>query len=646
MGLRQRHSPGGTEYGAVVFYSEKHLAPESGGARRGKRFMGRSQVIGLMAAVVIFVLGIAGAGRWAYLEGVSEKAEEAATRLALYISYLQGKLERYEILPELLAHDRRLVNFLYNPGGRERIEAFNRYLETVNLISDAADTYLMDSSGLTIAASNWQEPRPFVGRNFSFRPYFQMAMQGHLGRYFALGAASSQRGYYFAYPVRQEETILGALVMKINIDAVEENWKKQGDTFLVTDPEGVIFITTNPSWRYRTLSPLSESVLSGIIASKRYPEAALTALPVAHTRVVKGHDMISIVDEDTGVVHRYLRISTVMPQAGWEVQILSDIRGVDQMVVRTIVWISSIFVIVIMFILLFWQHEQRLTERHRYEEKTRKMLEDANEELESRVTSRTAELTESNAKLRLEIEERQKTEEQLRKTRKELVHAAKLAALGQMSAGITHELNQPLAAIRVYSDNAVQLLQKQRYEDALWNLDQISELTERMAELGTQLKLFARKNSDTSDIVPLHGCLDGALEILGPALRKAGVVPAIDIVPDQLNVRANNVLLQQVLVNLLSNALHAVKDQDDKRITIRARPSDDHVQLMVEDNGIGIDSSSAEQIFDPFFTTKEPGHGLGLGLTISARIVREMGGTLAILDRQKGACFTIQLNAS
>ena len=607
--------------------------------------MGRSLVIALISGILFLVFTIAGAGRWAYQQGVTEKAEEVSIQLALYMSYLQGVLERYEILPELLAHDKRLVNFLQNPGSRERLEAFNRYLETVNVISDAADTYLMDKEGLTIAASNWQAPRPFVGRNFSFRPYFKEAMLGQLGRYFALGATSSQRGYYFAYPVRQGKSILGALVMKINIDTVEDNWKKQGDTFLVTDPEGVIFVTTDPDWRYRTLSPLPQEVLSRITASKRYPDASLLPLSVAHTKEGTGYNILSIIDDSSGVVHRYLHVSAPMPQAGWEVQILSDIKEIDQFVVRTIVLVGSFFVFVIMVILLFWQHQQRLTERHRYEENSRKLLEDANEELESRVAVRTVELTESNVKLRQEIGERQKTEEQLRRARKELIHAAKLAALGQMSAGITHELNQPLAAIRVYSDNAVQLLQQHRSGDALWNLEQISELTERMAELAAQLKLFARKNSGKVDIVPLHGSLDGALEILGPAIRKSGVPLKISIAPDDLEVQANNVLLQQVLVNLISNALHAVKNQKEKKIEILAHRVDKSVYVLVQDSGTGIDKKHAEQIFDPFFTTKEPGQGLGLGLTISSRIVKEMGGTITLVDRPVGTCFEIQLKA-
>ncbi|WP_084813655.1 sensor histidine kinase [Desulfogranum japonicum] len=605
--------------------------------------MKRSLITVILIGILCLTGAVVGVGKWAYRQGVAERASESSAQLALYQSYLRGVLEKYEYLPELLANDKRLITFLENPGGRERIEAFNRYLETANAISDAADTYLMDREGLTIAASNWQTPRPFVGRNFSYRPYFQEAMRGKLGRYFALGTTSSQRGYYFAYPVRQGETILGALVMKINIDSVEENWKKQDATFLVTDPDGVIFITTKSNWRYRTLKHLSPQSEKRIVESKRYPDASLKPLFIAKHDQSGGYSLLSIQDEATGIVRTYLHMTANMPHAGWEVQILSDIKGVDRFVIRTIIGISSAMVIAIMIMLLFWQRQQQMSERHRYEEESRRVLEHANEVLESRVATRTHALTESNIKLRQEIIERKKTEAKLRSAREELVHAAKLAALGQMSASITHELNQPLAAIRAYTDNAVHFLQNERQQDAMWNLEQISELTERMAKLGSQLKLFARKESDKAITVALHGCLDGALEILGPSIKKSAAELKVQIVPEDLAVCANNVLLQQVLVNLIGNSLQAVEGQATKRISIKAGIVNDIVELRVMDNGPGIEPQLREIIFEPFVTTKEPGKGLGLGLTITSRIVREMGGSISYEDVGGGACFVVQL---
>jgi len=220
-----------------------------------------------------------------------------------------------------------------------------------------------------------------------------------------------------------------------------------------------------------------------------------------------------------------------------------------------------------------------------------------------------------------------------------------MATLGQMSAGINHELNQPLAAIRSYTDNARQLLEKGRVEEATWNMTQIGELTDRMAQLGVQLKEFSRKTSGRLEKVPLHGVIDGALEILTPAIRKSGVVISSDLQPENLEVSANLVLLQQVMVNLLNNALQAVESQDNRLIHIQARQAGDLVNIVVQDNGPGITAESMQRIFDPFFTTKKPGQGLGLGLTITERILKEMNGTIVLEPSLTGARFVITLQA-
>jgi two-component system C4-dicarboxylate transport sensor histidine kinase DctB len=212
-----------------------------------------------------------------------------------------------------------------------------------------------------------------------------------------------------------------------------------------------------------------------------------------------------------------------------------------------------------------------------------------------------------------------------------------------MSAGINHELNQPLAAIRSYTDNGKQFLQKGRSEDAMWNLEQISELTERMAQIGNQLKLFSRKSSGTIVVVPLHGVIDGALEILKPSLDKQKVELSIHIQPDNLQVHANHVLLQQVLVNLISNAMQAIEGQERKTISIDCKVVEDRVIIAVQDNGPGVLAENINEIFEPFFTTKKSGQGLGLGLTISDRIVRDFGGQISLVPSREGARFELSL---
>jgi len=576
---------------------------------------------------------------WLYHQKLKDLATEGSSRLELYVTYLQGVLGKYENLPELLANDKIIVNLLNEHGTPEQIDFLNRYLEKINSISNASDTYLMDSNGLTIAASNWREEHPFIGQNFSYRPYFQEALQGRLGRYFALGTTSSLRGYYFAYPVRRNNKIIGALVIKINIDSVENNWGREDQTFLVTDPDGVIFLSTEKDWRFRTLTPLSKDAHQNVFDSRRYPNSFHEPLNVVSEQNIDAGKIIRIKRPSNSQTQKYLLQSHTMQQAGWDVLILTDTWRVERYIFLVLVALISIFVLGSLLILLLKQRRQRQIDLDRFEEQARKVLQATNEELETRVAERTQELTEMNTLLRKEIDERNRAEIALRHTRSELVHTAKMAAIGQMSTGISHELNQPLAAIRSYSDNGKLFLQKGRLEDTMWNLEQISELTERMAQIGVQLKQFSRKTSGQLTIVPLHGVIDGALEILSPVIRKSEVTIDVALRPKNLQVLANHVLLQQVIVNLISNALHAVEGLPRQEIKIIAFRKDGKVTISVEDSGTSITPEHLPHIFEPFFTTKQSGKGLGLGLTITKRILQEMNGEIQALALQNGAKF-------
>ena len=400
-----------------------------------------------------------------------------------------------------------------------------------------------------------------------------------------------------------------------------------------------MFITTNPVWRYKTLQPLALEVLKNIEENKRYPDAVLTPLAESITSYDDEVQILTI-DDGAGTGKKtVMKQSQPMPHAGWDVHILSDTRELKKRVLLVNILITLGLTFFCIMALLLIQRKNRLAELDRIEKESKKALKEANDLLESRVLDRTQQLTETNELLRQEILDRQQTEVKLKRTRKELIHAAKLAVLGQMSAGINHELNQPLAAIRSYTDNGKQFLQKGRMEEAMWNLEQISELTERMAQIGLQLKLFSKKSSGQIVAVPLHGVIDGALEILNPSLKEAGITTFIKVTPVDLEVRANHVLLQQVLVNLISNAMQAMEGQKEKEITIECIGIDDKALLAVDDTGPGIADEHLPNIFEPFFTTKKSGQGLGLGLAISDRIIRDFGGQIGLARNEDGARF-------
>ncbi len=564
------------------------------------------------------------------------------SQLNLYASHLQGELQRFEKLPALIATHPRLLEVLQDPDDSEAVDGLNRYLEEINRSSGAADIYLMSHNGLTLAASNWNGPRPFVGRNFSFRPYFQQAIQGSLGRYYALGTTSQQRGYYFASAVKAAGEIFGVVVVKVNLSNIEQEWIGLPEEVVVTDPDGVIFIATQPAWRFKSIRPLDDQTRTRIELSRRYPQASLQplALNFLHDSL-KGGILVQLLD----MGQRYLMQSQIVTEADWEMHLLSPLLPVREQMVNAFLMISMVTLALLFLGLGLRQRSKRIEERRLYDEQARDALYQAHAELEQRVRERTVDLSESNEQLSREIEDRRHAETQLRRTQDELVQAAKLATLGQMSAGINHELSQPLAAIRTYAGNGKALLEKARYAEVEENLIQISDLTERMARIGAQLKIFSRKSSGQLSAVSVQGVIDGAKAVIGP--RSETIDAELEfVVPDrQLKFYGDEVLLQQVLVNLIYNALQAVEGKKEREVEVRVEEKmNDQIALIVEDSGRGIADEHLEKIFDPFFTTKEASEGLGLGLTISNRIITELGGEMSARSGSLGgACFEVIL---
>ncbi len=567
---------------------------------------------------------------WVKDYALEKQSVNSRTQLQLYITHLQGELAKYEFLPELIATNKRLVELLLTPGDPERVDALNRYLEIVNKIANASDTYLMDSDGLTIAASNWQSPRPFIGRNFSYRPYFRKAMKGELGRYFALGTTSKRRGYYFAYPVRNQGSIVGAVVIKMDITGIEEQWQEREEEVVVTDPDGVVFITTVPSWRFHALNRIDSETISRVIESKRYPETQLDKPPL-FSRFEPVTDLLNQV-----VIERknYLHIQQAMQEAGWNVHLLTPKKSLNQQLFQVQGIATLVFIALVLLGLYLRQRQKRIDERNRFEIESRDQLRKAHDQLEQRVYERTQALL-------YEVEERKHAEEELRHAQDELIQAAKLAVLGELSTGISHEMNQPLAAIRSYADNARLLIQHGREADAESNLRQIADLTDRMAQISSQLKLFARKTDGELTRVSLKDAIDASSSILKPQFKKSHTRLRLDNC-DEIYLLANRVQLEQVLVNLFGNAMNAMSEIASPQIAVSVETVNSKVAITVKDNGPGIATEHLQSIFDPFFTTREK--GLGLGLSISHRIMSSMGGELdAGNHKQGGAMFTLIL---
>lgn len=593
------------------------------------------------AALLLFAAAVAVAilaGRFATRAYLDEASARGQTTLRLAVAALRGHMNRFEPLPALIAEHDDIKELVDDPGNAALRARANNYLEEINALLKSSDIYVMMPDGDTIAASNHDGLTSFVGENFAYRPYYQDAMAGRQGRFFALGTTSLKRGYYFSSPVRIGGAIRGVVVFKVDLDAIEASWKGADHAIFVTDPEGIIFMTGRPEWLYSGLLPLTPERLARTQVSRRYADAALRELPVSVLAPSAGHRLMSVAAN--GKASEYLVLAEAMPEAGWTVNVLTDTASARAQALTAVAAALLFLGLATLAAAIVLQRRARLAERM-------ELQRTAQAELEHRVAERTADLALVNRQLETEVTERRATEQRLRQTQADLIQAGKLAALGQMSAALSHEFNQPLAAVKTYADNASILIERGREAEARDNLSRISGLADRMASLGRHLRNFARKPNEKLDAVPLADAIRDTLEIVAARLKAADATVAVDLGNAAIGVTAGSVRLQQVLVNIVSNAADAVEGLDDRMIEIKARRQAGKVAIAVRDHGPGVPAAIAERIFDPFFTTKGVGKGLGLGLSISYNIVKDFGGRLSTANHPDGgAVFTIELDAA
>lgn len=594
---------------------------------------GSTPRLALQALIVCAIILGAGLALRPALEKVflDRLTRDAQPTLNIAVEGLDSTFERFEPLAKLIAERPILAQLLADPDNEGLAPFVNEQLRLTALTLGVSDVYLMDIGGTTIAASNYRKETSFVGRNYRYRPYFQQALEGGLGRFFARGTTSGQRGYFFAAPVLDGTRIVGVLVVKFLVDPFETSWQGGASEIVVIDHAGVIFMSSRPDWQFRTWAPVSQANLAAIAATQQYPLDRLVPLEVEET----GESTRATVD---GI--GYVQNVALIPEVGWQVRLLTPSASARAQAMSVLLFMGLVALLMALATAVVIQRRALARDR----EGQRRA---AQEELERQVRHRTADLNAANERLLVEIDERRATEERLRSTQKELVQAGKLAALGQMSAALSHEINQPLSAVKSYAENAIMYLDRQRFGEARENVARISQMADRMASLSGHLRNFARRPQESTGPVDLSLVLDDALELMAPQIAKAGAT--VERHPDTtetLWVTGGRVRLQQVFVNLISNALDAMERCPEPRITIsREGAPDGRVRISVTDVGPGIDIDAAGKVFDPFFTTKTPGKGLGLGLSISYNIIEDFGGRLTArnVPEGRGAEFSVDL---
>jgi two-component system C4-dicarboxylate transport sensor histidine kinase DctB len=557
----------------------------------------------VLRVLVAFILVTAAAVIWATNAWLSERFTEttrvrADLRLALYSGNLMSELQRTSVVPLLLARDPALLGAL---------QSGEFSLTSARLISarreiEAASIRLLDSSGRTVAATN----RNLLGTSYANAPFFVDALRSRDTVFSAVPLPGGATEFLYSRVLLADARPVGVIVVETDLAKFERSWSGILDAVAVTNSEGRIILSTETRWRGLTLAEALED-----------PQA-----PSALRRALQATSDWAGASPDA-----YLRGDAVMradarlPFRGWRMVSLTSYDSVRQRVNAVLALEIMGFAILMAAMFYFLSRRARVqTAAYRRE---------------------SAELRVLNARLLREIAERERVQKDLAVAEQTLAQSSKLAALGEMSAAVSHELNQPLAAMKTYLAGARLLLQRSRPEEALSSFQRIDDLIERMGAITRQLKSYARKGGEAFEEVDLRAALSSALAMMEPQLRARTVKISRSVPRKPVMVLADRIRLEQVIINLLRNALDATKSVADPHIDLRMSAAETAV-LVVEDNGPGL--SDLEKLFEPFWTTKKPGEGTGLGLAISSGIVKDLGGRLTARNGDAGgAVFEVKL---
>lgn len=551
--------------------------------------------------VLLLVLSLAGiwyTNLWLTQRFSENTRVRAELRAALYTGNLLSELQRTSVVPLLLARDPALIASL-RTGDYSTTSA---RLITAQKDIGAASIRLLDASGRTVGATN----RQLLGTNYVVAPFYVDTLRSN-DTVFSVGP-NETGGFEFTYSraVVADGRALGVIVVGADLSRLERSWASISDAVAVIDSAGQIILTTEPRWRGL---PLDEA-----LAVRSAPSAIERAFQVT-------------ADWTNQPADAYIRGKAVMqseariPFRGWRMISFSTYESVRDRV-------NAFLALELMgFAILAAAGFYILSRRARI--------------MSVRYMRESADLRALNTRLTREIAERERVQRELRVAEQTVQQSSKLAALGEMSAGISHELNQPLAAMKTYMAGARLLLERGRPVEALSSFQRIDDLLERMGAITRQLKSYARKGGEAFEAVDLRLALSGALTMMEPQLRNRRVRLQRSQPRDPVMVLCDRIRLEQVIINLLRNALDATRDQRDPSIEIVV-DSASHAYVSVRDNGPGV--SDLEKLFEPFWTTKAPGEGTGLGLAISSSIIADFGGRLTAHNKDGGgAVFDIEL---
>lgn len=572
------------------------------------------------AILIIFLLSLlavaGGVWRYGYGQALDQLVRRGEADLALGADRLTAELKRYQELAVLMAEHPTLLGLAQNPAITVPQRGHPLLLEAADKTA-ALDLIYARADGTILATAQEDARAP---TELAQTPYFQRALQGALGAHHEVDTRFDRRAFYYSVPsFSSDGSVSAVLTVVVDVEDVEGNWRGDGPAVFFVDDLGEVFISNRSELVFWQRPPGAPGLVP--------PEGDI---PFFESYTRAGYEIWQL-DWGPYIPARGLHIVQDLPVIDMVGEAIVDVSLARRIAGLQAGTIAAVFMV---FGLIFLQVLER-----------RRVLTEANAELENRVTQRTQALSATNQALRREITEREEAEAALKKAQADLVQAGKLSALGQMSAGISHELNQPLMAIQTFAENGTRFLERDNSAKAGENLNRISQMATRMARIIKNLRAFARNENEPTGRVDLAAVISQAVELTEPRLRQGGVTLnwSPETYPTPVYVRGGEVRLGQVFVNLITNAADAMVDHPLRQIDITIQTTPNHC-VMIRDTGPGIDAP--DKIFDPFYTTKEVGssEGMGLGLSISYGLVQSFGGNIRGSNHPDGgALFTVEL---
>ena len=553
----------------------------------------------LFSLSVLFVVLLVATNSFFTSKYLNDIKQEGEIRLTQNERNIVNELQKNSVIPQFLVRDQSIWNALLSNNFSSLPQMFFEFIDEISIESIT----LMDRTGQIVAVAGKEN----LNVNSSNKIIFNTAISTNDTVMNIIEKDENEFGFFYSRKIENDQRVLGILSIEVDLKKFENSWKSAGERIFISNGEGKIVLATEPTWKGLSEDLAWKNQNSKNIIKRGYSVAK---------GWVESNESDQYFNDSS-----FVRFNKNIPILNWKMSSFENYSGVRERV-NTILALEILIFLLLLVLSLYSLNRKKILRLNLFEEETIK-------------------LRELNKKLETEMEQRKRVEKNLLAVEQTLEQHSKLAALGEMSAAISHELNQPLAAMKTYLAGASLLLKRNRPQETVAALMRIDGLIHRMGEITKQLKSFARKNTESFVPLNFNDAILEAMSIMEPQLKQSGIKIDTNIPSEPVLIVGDQQRLEQVIINLIRNAIDALDDTELPSITISLYKNNS-VRFSIRDNGKGI--NNLEKLFEPFQTSKDPGKGLGLGLAISSNIISELGGSLSGENlTPTGAEFTIKL---